>query len=74
LVGDGKWVYHNFSRKVRDSDLFNTAVRGQISLVQNEEPVAETEVVEVPGIEAPIPETQEQEEQASWPGPTLGQS
>jgi hypothetical protein len=76
LVGDGKWVYHNFSRKVRDSDLFNTSIRGQISLVQNMEPVAETEVGEASVVveEAPTPETQEQTEQASWPGPTLGQS
>ncbi len=75
LVGDGKWVYHNFSRKVRDSDLFNTSIRGQISLVQNEEPVTETEMVEAPVVEeAPNPETQGQAEQASWPGPTIGQS
>jgi len=72
LVGDGTWVYHNFSRKVRESDLFDTTVRGQISLVQDTEPVAETEVGEASVVveEAPIPETQEQ----VFPGPTLGES
>jgi len=27
-----KYVYHNFLRKVRESDLFDTSVRGQVSL------------------------------------------
>ena len=34
LIGDGKWAYHNFSRKVRESDLFDTSTRGQIRLVR----------------------------------------
>ena len=74
LVGDGKWVYHNFSRKVRDSNLFDTSVRGQISLVKADvEPVVE-EAVEanpVPVVEeAPEPETIP--EAVTFPGPTLG--
>jgi hypothetical protein len=52
LVGDGKWVYHNFLRKVRESGEFDTSVRGQISLVTTApeettpEPTAEAEVEE----------------------------
>jgi len=66
LIGDGKWVYHNFSRKVRESDLFDTSARGQISLVQNVEPVAEEPVPVVE--EAPVAEPQQED----FPGPTLG--
>ncbi|KKL94336.1 hypothetical protein LCGC14_1865690 [marine sediment metagenome] len=33
LVGTTTYVYHNFLRKVRDSNLFDTSVRGQISLI-----------------------------------------
>ena len=32
LIGTTQYVYHNFLRKVRDSNLFDTAIRGQISL------------------------------------------
>lgn len=77
LIGDGKWVYHNLARCVRNSDLFDTSVRGRISLAEKPttpgamdvpaEPVAPVEeAVE----EAPTPET-ETETQA-FPGPTLG--
>jgi len=64
LIGESKWAYHNFSRKVRESELFDTSVRGQVSLVQNVEPV-----VEEPAVEAPATESQEE---AVFPGPTLG--
>lgn len=43
LVGDGDWVYHNFSRRIRKSELFDTSVRGQISLVQDEDPTIEVD-------------------------------
>jgi hypothetical protein len=76
LVGDGKWVYHNFSRKVRESDLFNTSVRGEIRLAVSpltadgfvEETVGEIkEPVEV------VEETETVVEQPPvFPGPTLG--
>jgi len=72
LVGDGTWVYHNFSRKVRESDLFDTSVRGQIRLIQNEEPVAEVELAEAPVEEAPIPEPEVAPQPQAFPGPTLG--
>ncbi len=55
LIGDGKWVYHNFLRKLRDSNEFNTSVRGQVSLTA---PVAAAEaapVAEVPAPEAVLP-------------------
>lgn len=71
LIGEGKWVYHNFSRKVRESDLFDTSTRGQISLTQNFEPVVEEPVAAAPAPiveEAPIPEPQEE----AFPGPVLG--
>lgn len=73
LIGDGKWVYHNFVRSVRNSNLFDTSVRGQISLVANPvpaEPVAPIEEAPETVVETPIPET-ETEAQA-LPGPTLG--
>jgi hypothetical protein len=74
LVGNGTWVYHNFSRKVRESDLFDTSVRGQISLVQNFEPMVEEPVMVVP-IEDTVEEeafVAEPEEETVFPGPTLG--
>ena len=66
LVGDGKWVYHNFSRKVRESDLFDTSTRGQIALAQNLEPTVEAEAPfqEEAPVEEPTRET--------FPGPVLG--
>jgi len=76
LVGDGTWVYHNFSRKVRESNLFDTSVRGQITLIQNAEPVAEVEMPAAPVEEAPMPEpeVEPQPEPQTFPGPTLGGS
>jgi hypothetical protein len=47
LIGNGTWVYHNFLRKVRDTDEFDTSRRGYVSLADlgapaiAEEPVAE---------------------------------
>ena len=41
LVSTGpKYVYHNFLRKIRESDEFDTSVRGQVSL-RKEAPVEE---------------------------------
>lgn len=63
LIGNGKWVYHNFLRKVRESGEFNTSVRGQISLnmavAQEETPAPAAEVP------VPTPET-------AFTGETLG--
>ena len=41
LIGTTQYVYHNFLRKVRDSSLFDTTVRGQVSLVPTSETVVE---------------------------------
>ena len=61
LIGGGKWVYHNFLRKVRESNEFNTSVRGQISLAMD---VPQPEVA-APVAEVPAPEV-------AFPGETLG--
>ena len=56
LVGDGAWVYHNFLRKIRESDEFDTSQRGQVSLAAPfaasvpTPPVAE-EVAKAPEVE-----------------------
>ncbi len=49
LIGTTKYVYHNFLRKVRGSELFDTSIRGQISLVPGTEPNQE----ETPASAAP---------------------
>ncbi len=61
LIGDGKWVYHNFLRKLRESSEFDTSERGQVSLAA---PMPETEVA-APVAEVPAPE-------AVLPGENLG--
>ncbi len=61
LIGDGKWVYHNFLRKLRESNEFNTSVRGQVSLAM---PVPQAEAA-LPVAEVPAPEV-------ALPGATLG--
>lgn len=66
LIGDGKWVYHNFSRKVRESSLFNTSDRGQISLRTG---VVEPEPVVEPELEALDPIEEEPETETPFPGP-----
>ena len=50
LIGNGTWVYHNFLRKVRDSDEFDTTRRGYVTMFDGA-PVAE----EGPGV-GPIAE------------------
>ena len=52
LIGEGKWVYHNFLRKLRESSEFDTSVRGQVSLTA---PVPVAEVAEVPVPEVALP-------------------
>ncbi len=48
LIGNGTWVYHNFLRKVRDTDEFDTSRRGYVSLADMGAPaVAEEPVAEV---------------------------
>ena len=69
LIGEGKWIYHNFSRKVRSSNLFDTSVRGQISLAQNVEPEIESVIgcdLPVEGAAIAEPKTE------TFPSPTLG--
>ncbi len=54
LIGNGTWVYHNFLRKVRDSDEFDTTRRGYVTMMAAfGAPVAE----EVPGV-GPIAEAE----------------
>ncbi len=80
LVGDGKWVYHNLSRKVRESNLFDTSVRGQVSLAQDPggivDPFLEKTIVEPPSEEGLTTATEvvrePTEEKQAFPGPTLG--
>lgn len=61
LIGEGKWVYHNFLRKLRDSNEFDTSVRGQVSLIM---PAPQAEAA-LPVAEVPAPEV-------ALPGATLG--
>ena len=65
LIGDAKWAYNHMSRKVRDSSLFDTSVRGQVTFLGSAESVVEEVEVtpEGPGV-GPIA--------SSFPGPTLG--
>lgn len=68
LIGDKKWVYYNFSRKIRDSALFDTTVRGQVSLMPMLQEAA-------PIIEAPEPveeETTSEPEVQKFPNSILG--
>lgn len=53
LLGDGKWVYHNFLRELRSSANFDTSVRGQVSLFA-EGAAAKQEVPEAE-VSAPAP-------------------
>ncbi len=64
LIGDGTWVYHNFLRKVRESNEFNTSVRGQISLERGAQPMEDA----APVAEIPAPEL----ETVTLPGEDLG--
>lgn len=41
LIGNGTWVYHNFLRKVRDTDEFDTSRRGYVAFANAAAPVAE---------------------------------
>lgn len=41
LVGTTTYVYHNMLRKIRESSLFDTSVRGQVRLTSTTEPVVE---------------------------------
>lgn len=64
LIGQGKWVYHNFSRKVRECPLFDTSVRGEVGLrvgVADPGPVVEA-----------LESAEEETETQVFPGPTLG--
>jgi len=64
LIGDAKWAYNHMSRKVRDSSLFDTSVRGQVTFLGSTETLVE-EVEVAP--EAPVTPVA-----SSFPGPTLG--
>ncbi len=63
LIGNGTWVYHNFLRKVRESDEFDTTRRGYVTMFDGapvaEEgpgvgPIAEAEVAAPDFVEAPV--------------------
>jgi len=57
LIGTTQYVYHNFLRKLRDSNLFDTSARGQISLVPEGEvvePVAEALTAPLTGAPAAV--------------------
>lgn len=56
LVGDGKWVYHNFLRKVRESGEFDTSKRGFVSLPGTERLSAPVAPEAAPEAEVPAPE------------------
>jgi hypothetical protein len=43
LIGTTQYVYHNFLRKVRESNLFDTSIRGQIVLNPGTESLSEDE-------------------------------
>jgi len=58
LLPEGNWVYHNFLRKIRESNEFNTSVRGQVSFANPLE--VDAPVVEVPGVEMPVPAPEEE--------------
>jgi hypothetical protein len=76
LVDEAKWTYHNMSRKVRDSELFDTADRGMVRLLdENEVEQGAIEVSEaVPGTD-PILEEESVPGTGpivSYPGPVIG--
>lgn len=81
MIGDGEWVYHNFSRKVRESDLFDTSVRGQVKLATSDVLSEVERAAERDGfVDEPVGPVGEVEEPAEtettveqpFPGPTLG--
>jgi len=54
LVGTTTYVYHNMLRKIRESSLFDTTVRGQVSLlIPGTEPIIINEPVTAPLAGAP---------------------
>ena len=54
LVGTTTYVYHNMLRKIRESSLFDTTVRGQVSLlIPGTEPIIINEPVTAPLVGAP---------------------
>lgn len=57
LLPEGKWVYHNFLRKLRESDEFDTSVRGEISFA-GVVPVAPQPMPEAE-VPAPMPAEEE---------------
>ncbi len=63
LISNGKYVYHNFLRKVRESNDFDTSTRGQVSLVMAA-PQAE---IPAPAAEVPVPTPE-----TAFPEETLG--
>jgi hypothetical protein len=73
LVGNGKWVYHNFLRKIRETDEFDTSKRGYVALATAaapaaEAPMAEAEVATPDFAEAQAGEVLENAEVNEGPG------
>jgi hypothetical protein len=55
LVGNGNWVYHNFLRKVRDTDEFDTSRRGYVALADMGAPAADAgDFAPVAEVAAPV--------------------
>jgi hypothetical protein len=72
LLGNKKWDSNHFSRKVRESKLFDTSVRGRVRLAKNFEPSVEEPVADA---SLPVKEVLDVEPQKeTFPGPTLGGS
>lgn len=63
LIGDGKWVYHNMLRRIRESDEFDTSRRGYVALAgDTAPPVTEEPTVEVAKPTNPAPTFEADEE------------
>lgn len=58
LLPEGKWTYHNFLRKIRESGEFDTSVRGEVALMGAAAAAPVAPEAEVP---APMPAEQEVE-------------
>ena len=66
LVGEGKWVYHNFLRKIRESSEFDTSQRGKVALAQTSAP-AEPTAASTPSA-APAAAGADEDDEASFQG------
>jgi hypothetical protein len=63
LIGNGQWVYHNFLRKIREDERFDTSKRGYVSLAEEVVPGADPISVDDPGDNGPLLEATETAEE-----------